>query len=69
MYMSRNNMNIFVIRVIEKITEEGTFIKDKRAVKTEEESLEVYREFLEKYPDLKIECFNYKTGEMIDKNF
>ncbi len=69
MYMSRNNMNIFVIRVIEKITEEGTFIKDKRAVKTEEESLEVYGEFLKKYPDLKIECFNYKTGEMIDKNY
>ncbi len=69
MYMSRNNINSYVIRVIEKITEEGTFIKEKSAVKTEEEALEVYGDFLKKYPDLKIECFNYKTGEMIDKNF
>jgi len=69
MYMSRNNLNSYIIRVIEKITEEGTFIKDKIAVKTEEEALEVYGKFLKKYPDLKIECFNYKTGEMIDKNF
>jgi hypothetical protein len=61
--------NSYVIRVIEKITEEGTFIKDKRAVRKEEEAIEVYEEFLKKYPDLKIECFNYKTGEMINKNF
>jgi len=68
MYMSRKTEG-YVIRVIEKITEEGTFVKDKRAVRKEEEALEVYGKFLKEYPDLKIECFNYKTGEMIDKNF
>ena len=68
MYMSRN-ANGYIIRVIEKITEEGTFLKEKIVVKKEEDALEVYGNFLKKYPDLKIECFNYKTGEMIDKNF
>jgi hypothetical protein len=63
------NANSYVIRVIEKITEEGTFVKDKRAARKEEEAIKVYGEFLKKYPNFKIECFNYKTGEMIDKNF
>jgi len=68
MYMSRKTEG-YVIRVIEKITEEGTFLKEKIGVIKEEEALKVYEKFLKKYPDLKIEYFNYKTGEMINKNF
>ncbi|WP_319370833.1 hypothetical protein [uncultured Ilyobacter sp.] len=63
------NSSCYIIRVINKITEEGTFIKEKRVVNKEEIALKTYSDFLKKYPDLKIECLNYKTGEMIDKNF
>ena len=68
MNKSRNN-NGYIVRVIEKITEEGTFLKEKRVLTKEDEALRVYDILLEKYPDFKIECFNYKTEEMIDKNF
>ncbi|MCS5420962.1 MULTISPECIES: hypothetical protein [Psychrilyobacter] len=69
MNISRKNNNGYIVRVIEKITEEGTFITEKRVVNKEELALEAYGNLLEKYPDLKIECFNYKTGEMLNKNF
>ncbi len=69
MNKSRKNNNGYIIRVIEKTTEEGTFITEKRVVNREELALKAYDALLEKYPDLKIECFNYKTGEMLYKNF
>jgi|GEM_PF-2375706 len=68
MNKSRNN-NGYIVRVIEKITEEGTFLKEKRVLTKEDEALRVYDILLEKYPDLMIECFNYKTEEMLDKNY
>lgn len=68
MNKSRNS-NGFIVRVIEKITEEGTYLKEKRVLNNEEEALRVYDIFMEKYPELKIECFNYKTEVMVDKNY
>ena len=53
MYNSRNT-NGYIVRVIEKITEEGTFLKEKRVFTKEEEALRVYDILLEKYPDFKI---------------
>ncbi len=65
---SRNG-NGFIVRVIEKITEEGTFLKEKKVLSNEEEALRVYDVFNDKYPELKIECYNYKTDVMVDKNY
>ncbi len=61
--------NCYIVRVIEKITDEGTFLKEKKVVNREEEALKIYNGFLKTYPDLQIECFDYKAGEMVIQNY
>ncbi len=62
--MNRNN-NVFVVRVIEKVTEDGTFLKEKRVIKAKEEALSLYKSFSEKYPSFTVEVYDYKEDEII----
>ncbi len=59
----------YIVRVIEKITDEGTFLKEKKVVNREEEALKIYNGFLKSYPDCQIECLDYKGGEMVIQNY
>lgn len=61
--------NGYIVRVIEKISPEGTFLKEKRVINKEEEAMRTYNNFLKTYPDLKVECYNYKSDTMVAKNY